>query len=62
MAQKGRKSGIQFKFFLTVTILALQLFLARNIPWSGPFPRCRVPVGTLRAIGGREGQVGRKHL
>lgn len=36
--------------------------LTKNIPWSRPFPRWRVPVGPLRAIGGREGQIGRIHL
>lgn len=43
-------------------VIAFQLFLTRNIPSSGPFSRCRVPVGSLRAIGAREGHVGREHL
>lgn len=33
-----------------------------NIPWSCPFTRWWVPVGPLRPIGAREGQIGRIHL
>lgn len=44
------------------TALASQLISAENKPWSRPFPRWRVPVGPLRAIGAWEGQVGRIHL
>lgn len=34
----------------------------KNKPNSRPFPRCRVPVRSLGAIGARKWQVGRKHL
>lgn len=38
------------------------LFNRKDLPRSWSFPRCWVPVRPLRAIGTREGHVGRKHL